>query len=72
MLAFTKNLCLYIYKSVGGCRRVGSLKASPYQHYKWKNQNVRWGRVNIGSDFIFHRVWGNGLPSETVRAESDK
>jgi hypothetical protein len=71
---FSLRTCvfIYIYKSVGGCRRVGSLNVSPYDLYKGKNHTSRWGRVTIGSDFILHRVWGNGLPLETVGAESGK
>ena len=34
--------------------------------------NFQMEEVTLGSDFILHRVWGNGLPSETLGAESDK
>ena len=43
---FSLRTCvfIYIYKSVGGCRRVGSLNVSPYDLYKRKTKLPDGGR----------------------------
>jgi hypothetical protein len=68
--SFRTYFVIYSHKSVGDCRRVGSLDVSPYDLDKNNNQTSRWGRVTIGRDFILNRVCRNGSQSETVGAES--
>lgn len=34
--------------------------------------NFQMEEITLGSDLSLYRVWGNGLPSETLGAESDK